>query len=179
MTKEILSREWDLMTQEVLPDVIEVPVFTEEFCDKFVENIKLQKYHQSDRWGTPTDVLSIESLGLKDLFLNIAVEYLHPLTYHYWMVDGKKWKFMNIDPQILKFKPGQDLRLHHDFCSITMSMLLDGNSKGGELLFPKYGIVEPKVGFMYIYPGQITHRYGMRRIKNHNRHLLNIYCYAD
>ena len=40
LTKEVLSKEWDLMTQEILPDVIEVPFFTEEFCDKFIENIK-------------------------------------------------------------------------------------------------------------------------------------------
>ena len=179
MTKEVLSREWDLMTQEILPDVIEVPLFTEEFCDKFVENIKEATYHQSDRWGTPTNVLSIESLGLKDLIMDIVVEYLHPVTYHYWMVDGKKWKFMNIDPQVLQFKQDQDLRLHHDYCSITMSMLMDTNSRGGELLFEKYGMIEQKSGFMYIYPGQVTHRYGMRKVKNHKRHLLNIYCYAD
>jgi hypothetical protein len=179
LTKEIRSQEWDLMTQEILPDVIEVPLFTEEFCDKFVENIREMKYHQSDRWGTPTDVISIETLGLKDLFLHLVVEYLHPITYHYWVVDGKKWKFMNIDPQILQFKRGQDLRLHHDYCSITMSSLLDSVSKGGELVFPKYGNVEPRQGYVYIYPGQITHRYGMRRVQNHNRFLLNIYCYAS
>jgi hypothetical protein len=179
LSKEILSKEWDLMTREVLPDVIEARLFTEEFCDKFIENIKDVTYHQSDRWGTPTNVVSIESLGLKDLIMNIVVEYLHPITYHYWMVDGKKWKFMNIDPQILQFKINQDLRLHHDFCSITMSILMDTNSKGGELLFEKYGTFTQKPGFIYIYPGQITHRYGMRKVKNHKRHLMNIYCYAE
>jgi WD40 repeat protein len=89
LTKEVLSKEWDLMTQEILPDVIEVPFFTEEFCDKFIENIKDVQYHQSDRWGTPTNVVSIDSLGLKDLIMDLVVEYLHPITYHYWMVDGK------------------------------------------------------------------------------------------
>ena len=91
LTKEVLSKEWDLMTQEILPDVIEVPFFTEEFCDKFIENIKDVQYHQSDRWGTPTNVVSIDSLGLKDLIMDLVVEYLHPITYHYWRVDGKKW----------------------------------------------------------------------------------------
>ena len=179
LTKEVPSKEWDLMTQEILPDVIEVPFFTEEFCDKFIENIKDVQYHQSDRWGTPTNVVSIDSLGLKDLIMDLVVEYLHPITYHYWMVDGKKWKFMNIDPQVLQFKQDQDLRLHHDYCSITMTTLMDTNSRGGELVFDKYGIIEQKPGFMYVFPGQITHRYGMRKVKNHKRHLLNIYCYAD
>jgi hypothetical protein len=179
LSKEIMSKEWDLMTQEILPDVIEIPFFTEEFCDKFVENLKEVKYHQSDRWGTPTDVVSLETLGLKDIMLDIFLEFLHPITYHYWMVDGKKWKYMDIDPQVLRFKPNQDLRLHHDYCSISMTVLLDGNSKGGELLFEKYGIVKPVQGSIYIFPGQITHRYGMRNVKNHNRYLLNIYSYAE
>lgn len=179
LTKEIMSKEWDLMTREILPDVIEIPLFTEEFCDKFVENLKDNQFHQIDRWGTPTDNLSIESMGLKELIMDIVLEYLQPITYHYWTVDGKKWKFLNIDPQILRFKPNQDLRLHHDYCSITMSILMDGNSKGGELLFEKYGVVEPKQGFVYIFPGQITHRYGMRNIKNHNRYIMNIYSYAE
>jgi hypothetical protein len=33
LSKEIMSKEWDLMTQEILPDVIEIPFFTEEFCE--------------------------------------------------------------------------------------------------------------------------------------------------
>lgn len=179
LRKEILSGEWDLMTTEELPDVISAPLFTTEFCDKFVENIKGQTYHQVDRWGTPTDNLSVEKLGLFDSILNLVTEHLYPISHHYWTVEGRKWKGINIDPQILRFKPQQDIRMHHDFCSITMSVLLDGNSKGGELYFEKYGMIEPKQGFVYLYPGQITHRYGMRRIKNHNRYLMNIYCYAN
>jgi hypothetical protein len=179
LRKELLSQEWDLMVQEPLPDVFEIPVFTEEFCDKFIENVKDSKYHQSDRWGTPTDVLSVESIGLFDTTLHLVTDYFYQITNQYWRIEGRKWKGMNIDPQILKFKVGQDLRLHHDYCSITMSIKMDGNSKGGEMVFEKYGNIEPKQGHIYIYPGQITHRYGVRRIKNYDRYLLNIYCYAN
>jgi hypothetical protein len=56
---------------------------------------------------------------------------------------------------------------------------MDSNSKGGEILFEKYGLLNPKQGFVYIHPGQITHRYGLRRIKNFDRYLFNIYCYAN
>lgn len=179
LRKELLSEEWDLMVQEPLPDVFEIPVFTEEFCDKFVENVKDSKYHQSDRWGTPTDVLSVQTIGLFDTTLHLVTDYFYQITNHYWRIEGRKWKGMNIDPQILKFKVGQDLRLHHDYCSITMSIKMDGSSKGGDMVFEKYGIIEPKQGHIYIYPGQITHRYGLRRIKNYDRYLFNIYCYAN
>jgi hypothetical protein len=39
ITKEARSLEWDLMVSEDLPDVLSIPFFTKEFCDKFVENI--------------------------------------------------------------------------------------------------------------------------------------------
>jgi len=179
LTKQVRSVEWDLMVTEVLPDVLSIPFFTTEFCDKFVENIKDQQYHQFNRWGTSTDVLSLDRIGLNDMALHLVTEYAFPLANHFWKIHGKKWETMNIDPQILKFKPNQDLRLHHDLCSITMSCLLDGESQGGELVFEKYGTVTMKPGTLYLYPGQITHRYGMRRIKNKDRFLFNTYCYAN
>lgn len=178
LRKELLSREWDLMTREELPDVISIPAFTQEFCDKFVENIKEEKFHQSDRWGTPTDIKSMETINMFDEMLKMVEEFFYPIMYHYWRIEGYKWKDLNVDPQILRFKPGQDLRLHHDFCAMTISCLLDETSRGGELVFEKYGNIIQKQGYVYIFPGQITHRYGMRRIKNQNRYLLNIYCYA-
>ena len=46
LRKELLYGEWDLMTREPLPDVISVPAFTQEFCDKLVENLKDEKFHQ-------------------------------------------------------------------------------------------------------------------------------------
>jgi hypothetical protein len=179
LTKQVRSKEWDLMVTEELPDVFSIPFFTEEFCDKFVENIKDSQYHQSNRWGTPTNILSLDRLNLQDLSLNLITEFLYPISQHYWVINGKKWENMNIDPQILKFEPQQELRLHHDFCSITMSCVLDEYSQGGELVFEKYGTITPKQGHFYIFPGQITHRYGMRRIKNKNRYLFNIYGYAN
>lgn len=178
LRKELLSLEWDLMTREPLPDVIAIPAFTQEFCDKLVANIKDEKFHQSDRWGTPTDIKAMETINLFGEMLKLVKQYFYPIMHHYWRIEGYKWKEMNVDPQILRFKTGQDLRLHHDFCAMTITCLLDDNSKGGELVFEKYGNIKQEQGYVYIFPGQITHRYGMRRIKNHDRYLLNIYCYA-
>jgi hypothetical protein len=179
LTKEVRSREWDLMVTEELPDVFSIPFFTTEFCDKFVENIKDFHFHQSNRWGTPTDILSLDRVNLMDLSLYLVNEFLYMIGNHYWRIDGKKWEEMNIDPQILKFQPNQEIRLHHDFCSLTASCLLDDESDGGELVFEKYGTIKMRQGRIYLYPGQITHRYGMRRVKNKSRYLLNIYCYAN
>jgi len=179
ITKEARSLEWDLMVSEDLPDVLSIPFFTTEFCDKFVENIKDEQFHQFNRWGTSTDVLSLDRLNLMELFLFLITEYAYPMVNHFWKIHGKKWEKMNIDPQILKFRPNQDLRLHHDFCSMTMSCLLNDDSQGGEILFEKYGTINMIQGHLYIFPGQITHRYGMKRVKDKDRYILNTYCYAD
>ena len=46
LTKQAKSRESDLMVTEELPDVFSIPFFTQEFCDKFVENIKDLQFNQ-------------------------------------------------------------------------------------------------------------------------------------
>ena len=63
----------------------------------------------------------MESLGLFEEMLKLVAEYFYSIMHHYWRIEGYKWKSMNVDPQILRFKRGQDLRLHHDFCSITLN----------------------------------------------------------
>ena len=117
LTKQVRSKEWDLMVTEELPDVFSIPFFTEEFCDKFVENIKDSQYHQSNRWGTPTNILSLDRLNLQDLSLNLITEFLYPISQHYWVINGKKWENMNIDPQILKFEPQQECHLQQSLPS--------------------------------------------------------------
>ena len=39
LRKEVLSREWDLMSYEVCPDVFEIPIFSDEYCNKLVRNL--------------------------------------------------------------------------------------------------------------------------------------------
>jgi predicted 2-oxoglutarate/Fe(II)-dependent dioxygenase YbiX len=87
---------------------------------------------------------------------------------------------MNVDSAVVKMEPGQDLRLHHDFINITMVCQLDGNSEGGEFYFEKYGEkINLKQGHLYIFPGQITHRYGIRLVKNEPKYFIKSYCNAS
>ena len=52
LRKELLSMEWDLMLREPYSDVFEVPFFTQEFCDKFIENMETFEMDEINRWGT-------------------------------------------------------------------------------------------------------------------------------
>jgi hypothetical protein len=73
-------------------------------------------------------------------------------------------------------KEGQDIRLHHDYVDITCYIKFDSKSKGGEFVYPKYNsIIEPKQGHLYMFPGQITHRYGIKLISKGERY--NLFSY--
>lgn len=178
--KEFLSYEWDMMVQEVAPDVFEFPLFNKEFCDHFVEVLKTTKWDQVNRWGTPTDSSNMSVFGLGEAMKHIIHEYIFSIVQKEWHLEGQKWKLMQPDNNILKLKKGQEIRMHHDYIHISLYCKLDGDSEGGELVFDKYNkVINPKQGYIYMYPGQITHRYGMRRISEGDRYFLMTYCTSD
>ena len=51
LRKELKSGEWDLMLNEPCPDVLEIPFFTEEFCDKLVDNLSEISWKTSEFSG--------------------------------------------------------------------------------------------------------------------------------
>jgi len=177
LRKELLSYEWDMMVNEVALDVFEIPFFTQEFCDKLVENLKDENFEQIGRWGTDVDTIHAKQISFDETLTNIIHEYVYSICQHEWHVEGRKWQVMDADNLFMRLKEGQDIRLHHDFVSISLFLKLDDESEGGELFFPKYNFtLSPKPGHMYIYPGQITHRYGIKRISKGDTYFLMSYC---
>lgn len=57
--KEILTNEWDLICNEVSTDIFEIPMFTSEYCDKLVENLKGDKGNPLTVWGHECEELTI------------------------------------------------------------------------------------------------------------------------
>lgn len=180
LRKELLSMEWDLMLREPFEDVFEVPFFTQEFCDKFMENIISEPYDEIDKWGTTMLGFSMEDIGMGETMQKLASEYIYSITGHEWHTYGKKWQEMEIDSMVLMMEENKDLRPRHDFVSISTYVRMDADSEGGELWFTKRGeLLNPVQGNMYIYPGQITHRYGMRRVRKGTRVFLMNYCIGE
>ncbi len=180
LRKELLSMEWDLMLREPFDDVFEVPFFTQEFCDKMVENLKSIPHDEIERWGTNMMGVLLEDINLKETMQLLVSQYVYSISGHEWHTYGKKWEEMNIESMILTMEEGQDLRPHHDFVSISNYIRLDNDSKGGEIVFTKNAhVLEPIQGNLYMYPGQITHRYGIRRIKEGRRIFLMNYCIGE
>jgi len=178
--KEFLSYEWDMMVREIAPDVFEFPFFTKEFCDHFVEVLKGAEYDEIPRWGTSVDSTHFKNFNLDKPMMHLVHEYIFNIVQKEWHVEGKKWELMPADNNIIRLKEGQEIRMHHDYVHISMYCKLDADSEGGELIFDKYKeIINPKQGYMYMYPGQITHRYGIRRISKGDRYFLMSYCLSE
>jgi hypothetical protein len=178
--KEFLSYEWNMMVQEVAPDVFEFPFFNTKFCDNLVEILKSINWDQVNRWGTPVFSTNLKKFNLEKIMTHLVHDYIFSIVQKEWHLEGKKWKLLQPDNNVLKLQQGQEIRAHHDDVHISMYCKLDDNSEGGDLVFEKYGkTIVPKQGYIYMYPGQITHRYGMKRVDKNDRYFLMTYCTSD
>lgn len=178
MRKEALSKEWDLMIGNPCTDVLEIPFFTEEFCDKFLENIDNEEVQITNKWGTRLKSYEFNEHSFYQDYYDVIEEYGFEMMNHYWSVSGRGFREMNVKSELLTFEKGDDIRLHHDFVNITKLIKFDKNiDNGGELYFEKYDcVIKPKQGHLYIFPGQITHRYGVKMVRDNNVKYMINYC---
>ncbi len=177
LRKELRSKEWDLMIQEPIDDVLEVPFFTDEFCDKFVENLKDMEFTPIDKWGTDVEVVHPEDIEFFGIMKDLIDEFGVEIGGYKWHLHGDNWNDMDVNSHINKLEVGQQIRLHHDFVSLTQLIMLEDNGETMGVVFPKYDSgVEPKKGYLYLFPGQITHRYGIRMVKETPKYFITNYC---
>jgi hypothetical protein len=178
MRKEALSKEWDLMIGNPCTDVLEIPFFTEEFCDKFLENIENEEVQVTNKWGTRLKSYEFNEHSFYQDYYDVIEEYGFEMMNHYWSVSGRGFREMNVKSELLTFEKGDDIRLHHDFVNITKLIKFDKNvDNGGELYFEKYDcVIKPKQGHLYIFPGQVTHRYGVKMVRDNNVKYMINYC---
>ena len=181
MRKEAISKEWDLMISKPCVDVLEIPFFTEEFCDKFLENIKDEEVVMSNKWGSVLETYEFNGHDFYQDYYDVIEEYGFEMMYHNWGVAGKGFREMDVKSELITLKDGDDIRLHHDFVNITKLIKFDKNEDdGGEIYFEKYQCsIKPKQGHLYIFPGQITHRYGVRMAKKGDIKYMINYCNED
>jgi hypothetical protein len=180
MRKEAISKEWDLMVNNPCTDVLEIPFFTEEFCDKFLENIEDEEVTVNNKWGSMLKTYTFNGHSFYQDYYDVIEEYGFEMMHHFWKVAGRGFREMDVKSELITLEKGDDIRLHHDFVNITKLIKFDKNENGGELYFDKYQcLIKPKQGYMYIFPGQITHRYGVRMVKNGNIKYMINYCNED
>lgn len=177
LRKEVLTKEWDLSLWEISQDIFEIPLFTPEFCDKFVMNCEDNSSEIIEHWGHKCERVESPS-ELKQIMDFIIEKFMVDAFYHVWKVDTNSVKKMDWIHSYLRFYKNQDLRIRHDETFITIYMNFDSSLKGGDLFFPKYDFtLTPKQGHAYFYPGRLTHRYGITMVKSEKTN--NIFTNID
>ncbi|MGF1547331.1 MAG: 2OG-Fe(II) oxygenase family protein [Thiotrichales bacterium] len=170
-------REWELLTDEVGPNILEFPMFTERFCKEFIElSESVDQWTEGRHRYYPTHDMLLETLGFDYIHQYLLREYVYPLAMTMYQLDGDEWLHMNAENFIIRYRPDKQghLSLHHDASTLSLNLRLNEDFEGGGTYFPKYKLcLHPRrVGNALLHPGMITHRHGARPVRSGTRYIV-------
>ena len=165
-----------LMLDEIAPNVIEFPLFTEKFCKELIELAEAGKWVTDRHTFYPTTDQTMESLGMQEIYTKVLEEFVYPIWIDNWELAGDSWKTLKSENFIAKYDTLNQgsLDLHHDDSVITLNLRLNDDFKGGGTYLPKYKTtVQPsKMGNVMAHPGTVTHLHGGRPVEEGTRYIL-------
>ena len=172
----LLKGQSRLMIDEIAPNVIEFPLFTEEFCKEVISLAEDKEWVTDRHEFYPTTDQTMESLGMQDIYQRVLEQFVYPIWIQFWELTGEPWKTLTSENFIAKYntKNQGSLDLHHDSSAITLNVRLNNEFKGGGTFLPKYKTtVQPrKTGYAMAHPGNITHLHGGRPVETGTRYIL-------
>uniref|UniRef100_H2YBH7 Prolyl 4-hydroxylase alpha subunit domain-containing protein n=1 Tax=Ciona savignyi TaxID=51511 RepID=H2YBH7_CIOSA len=117
-----------------------LPVFTDKFCEDFVEEVKHFEGSKCEK-GRPNTMnnygILLNELGFDETFFNeFREDYITPIT----SILYPQWGGGGLDSHkvfTVKYKYGEDLDLayHYDNAEVTLNICLGEDFTGGELYF--------------------------------------------
>ena len=172
----IRKGQYKLMVDEIAPNVIEFPLFTENFCKEMVVLAEDKEWVTDRHTFYPTTDQTMESLGLQHIYQRVLEQFVYPIWTWFWDLQGEGWDNLKSENFIAKYDTENQgsLDLHHDSSVITLNVRLNNGFKGGGTFLPKYKTtVQPrKTGFAMSHPGNITHLHGGRPVEEGTRYIL-------
>jgi len=172
----IRKGQFKLMVDEIGPNIIEFPLFTEKFCKEIIELAEQNTWVTDRHKFYPTTDQTMESLGMQPIYQRVLQEFVYPIWIWFWELAGEDWNRLNSENFIAKYdtKNQGSLDLHHDDSVITLNLRLNDDFKGGGTYLPKYQkTLQPrKIGNVMSHPGQITHLHGGRPVEEGTRYIL-------
>lgn len=176
INSSLLKGQFKLMVDEIAPNVIEFPLFTEKFCTEVVNLAEAQEWVTDRHTFYPTTDQTMESLGLQRIYQRVLEQFVYPIWTWFWELQGEGWDDMESENFIAKYDTQNQgsLDLHHDSSVITLNVRLNNEFKGGGTFLPKYKTtVQPrKKGYAMAHPGNITHLHGGRPVETGTRYIL-------
>ena len=172
----ILKGQYQLMTDEIGPNIIEFPLFTEEFCKEIIALAEANTWVTDRHYFHPTTDQTMESLGMQEIYQKVLEEFVYPIWIWFWELDGEDWPKLSSENFIAKYDTLNQgsLGIHHDMSVITLNVKLNDDYEGGGTFIPRYKQTyqAKKVGHAMAHPGQITHKHGGRPVTEGTRYIL-------
>ena len=185
LAPEILSKEWDLMVDELRPAVFKIAAFTPDFCRRLADKANTACWSDNRHDIAPTYDVLLKDVDeqIYEQYIEVHREYIHSMAkYCLSFIPGAvvRDKYRE-ETFIAKYTPDKQthLMLHHDGDSVsyTINTLLSDNFTGGGTYFEgdrKFNgfLVKPKVGETLMHPGNRKYRHGSRPVTAGERLLL-------
>jgi hypothetical protein len=176
ITPVMIQKDFELLTDEIGPSILEFPLFTDRFCEELIQLAETRGEWTVGRHEFyPTNDMLINSLGLGEIYTRVIQEFVAPLAIWYWTLEDAGWDTVVDETFMIRYRPDKQghLSLHHDYSSYTCAVKLNDEFEGGGTFFPRYQITaNPKrVGNAILHPGMITHRHGGRPVYSGTRYI--------
>jgi glycosyltransferase involved in cell wall biosynthesis/GR25 family glycosyltransferase involved in LPS biosynthesis len=172
----IRKGQYKLMVDEIGPNVLHFPLFTEKFCTEVIELAEQSEWITDRHDFYPTTDQTLESLGIQDIYQRVLEEFVYPIWIWFWTLEGEGWDNLSSENFIAKYDTENQgsLDLHHDNSVITLNVRLNSDFEGGGTYLPKYKTtLQPKkIGYAMAHPGNITHLHGGRPVESGTRYIL-------
>ena len=172
----IREKQWDLMVEEIGPEIYTFPLFTEEMCNMLIDEAESAgKWTKARHEFYPTTDILLDDINLKEMYDYVLNTYAHPIARHIWKLEGSKWnKELVSEDFIARYKDNEQhsLDIHHDFADYTFTVGLNKEFEGGGTYFPRQGVLgNPKSGYCTLFPS-VTHRHGGRPTTKGTRYII-------
>jgi len=172
----LLKGQYQLMTDEIGPNIIEFPLFTEKFCKEIIALAEQHEWVTDRHVHYPTTDQTMEMIGMQPIYQRVLEQFVYPIWIWFWELDGEEWQTLDSENFIAKYDTINQgsLGIHHDMSQITLNVRLNSDFKGGGTYIPRYKLtVQPKqIGWAMSHPGQITHKHGGRPVEEGTRYIL-------
>ena len=172
----LLKGQHQLMTDEIGPNIIEFPLFTEKFCKEIIALAEANTWVTDRHYFFPTTDQTMESLGMQEIYQKVLEQFVYPIWIWFWELDGEDWPKLTSENFIAKYDTLNQgsLGIHHDQSAITLNVKLNDDYEGGGTFIPRYKQTyqAKKIGHAMSHPGQITHKHGGRPVTEGTRYIL-------
>ena len=169
------DKQWDLVVEEIGPEIYRFPLFTEEFCKLVIEHAEeTGDWTKARHAFYPTTDILLEDIKIKDMYSWVLQEYCHPIARHIWGLEGTSWTRATSEDFVARYKDTDQaaLDIHHDHADYTFTVGLNTDYEGGGTWFPRQQILaNPKSGYCTLFPS-VTHRHGGRPTTEGTRYII-------